>query len=160
MNKILIFFLITNLLSAHETFTKKDSLHGGLSPERVCFDVQRYDLNIKINPEDKSIIGYNDITFLVNSKKVNKIQLDLFENMKIDSIIFQNKKLTYKREFNAVFVEFPFYLYLKSENKLRFYYSGNPVIAKRAPWDGGFVFNKDASGKPWKYSAEHGVDDN
>ena len=149
MNKIFILFLFTNLLSAQEIFTKKDSLHGGLRHERVCFDVQRYDLNIKINPEDRSIVGYNDITFLINSKKVNKIQLDLFENMKIDSIIFQNKKLTYKREFNAVFVEFPFYLYLKSENKLRFYYSGNPVIAKRAPWDGGFVFNKDASGKPW-----------
>ncbi len=149
MKKILIFFLITNLLTAQETFTRKDSLHGGLQPERVCFDVQRYDLNIKINPEDKSIVGYNDITFLVSSKKVNKIQLDLFENMKVDSIIFQNKKLTYKREFNAVFIDFPYYLYLKSENKLRFYYSGNPIIAKRAPWDGGFVFNKDSNGKPW-----------
>ena len=149
MNKILLLFLFTNLLIAQETYTKKDSLHGGLSPERICFDVQRYDLNIKINPDDKSIVGYNDITFLVNSKKINKIQLDLFENMKVDSIIFQNKQLTYKREFNAVFVEFPLYLSLKSENKLRFYYSGNPLIAKRAPWDGGFVFNKDASGKPW-----------
>lgn len=39
-----------------QNFTRKDSLHGGLRPERTCFDVQRYDLNIKINPEERTIV--------------------------------------------------------------------------------------------------------
>ena len=29
------------------------------------------------------------------------------------------------------------------------FYSGNPKIAKKAPWDGGFTFSADKSGKPW-----------
>lgn len=134
--------------SAQEIATRKDTLQGGLRPERTCFDVLRYDLNIKINPNEKSIVGYNDIIFNVVGP-TSKIQLDLFENMQVDSIVFNSKKLNYKREFGAVFIDFPSELTPKSEQKLRFYYSGKPIIAKRAPWDGGFVFTTDAQGKPW-----------
>lgn len=151
MKKILVFSFILcgfQLLSAQEATTRKDSLQGGLRPERTCFDVLRYDLNIKINPNEKSIVGYNDITFNVVDA-TSKIQLDLFENMQVDSIVFNSKKLNYKREFGAVFIDFPFSLTPKSEQKLRFYYSGKPIIAKRAPWDGGFVYTTDSQGKPW-----------
>jgi aminopeptidase N len=137
-----------NQLSAQETFTRKDSLHGGLRAERTCFDVLRYDLNIKINPDQKSIVGYNDITFKT-VENTSKIQVDLFENMQIDSIVFNAKKLSYKREFDAVFINFETPLIKNSEQKLRFYYSGKPLVAKRAPWDGGFVWNKDSNGKDW-----------
>ena len=51
------------LITEKETFTRRDSLHGGLRPERTDYDVQRYDLNITINPGERSITGYNDITF-------------------------------------------------------------------------------------------------
>lgn len=131
-----------------QTFTRKDSLQGGLGAERTCYDVLRYDLNIKINIQDKSIVGYNDISFKVVSD-TKKIQIDLFENMQVDSIVFHSKKLEYKREFNAVFIDFPTNLNTENTQKIRFYYSGKPIIAKRAPWDGGFVFTKDKQGKPW-----------
>ena len=152
MKKILVLsFIICNfqLLSAQEKTTRKDSLQGGLRPERICFDVLRYDLNIKINPEEKSVVGYNNITFKVINT-TSKIQLDLFANMQIDSIVFNSKKLNYKREFNAVFIDFPTTLIKGTETQnLTFYYSGKPIIAKNAPWDGGFVFTKDKQGKPW-----------
>ena len=144
---LLLFIFATSSNFAQETFTRKDSLQGGLRYERTCFDVLRYDLNIKIDVDKKYIVGYNQIFFTITSKKTKKIQLDLYENMQVDSIVWDQKKLNYKREFNAVFVEFPAYLTLKSENSLKFYYSGNPQIAKRAPWDGGFVFSKDSNNK-------------
>ena len=141
-------FLGFQSLSAQETTTRKDTLQGGLRAERTCYDVLRYDLNIKINIQDKSIVGYNDISFKVVSD-TKKIQIDLFENMQVDSIVFHSKKLEYKREFNAVFIDFPTNLNTENTEKIRFYYSGKPIIAKRAPWDGGFVFTKDKQGKPW-----------
>ena len=131
-----------------QNFTRKDSLHGGLRPERTCFDVQRYDLNIKINPEERTIVGYNEIAFKIVAN-TSKIQLDLFDNMMIDSIIHNNKKLDYKREFNAVFIDFPNGLTPSSTEKIRFYYSGKPKVAKNAPWDGGFVFKKDKENRHW-----------
>lgn len=136
-------------LVAQKAFTRKDSLHGGLRPERTCFDVLRYDLNIKIDPKAKTIVGFNDITFKP-VENATAIQIDLFENMKVDSIVYNKRKLSYDREFNAVFINFPTPL-LKDmpEQSIRFYYSGKPIIARRAPWDGGFVFTQDSNGKDW-----------
>lgn len=136
------------VLTAQEKFTRKDSLQGGLSLERTCYDVLRYDLNLKINPREKAIVGYNDITFKAIAPTA-KIQLDLFPTLTIDSIIWDTKKLQYKREYNAVFVEFPAALGVNSEHRLRCYYNGKPIIAQNAPWDGGFVFTTDMNNKPW-----------
>ena len=153
---LLIFLLIYCIGFAQESFTRKDSLHGGLRIERTCYNVLRYDLNIKINPTEKFIVGYNDITFKV-LENTTKLQLDLFENMSIDSIVLNQKKISYSREFDAVFLKFPMALVKDSEHKIRFYYSGKPIIAKRAPWDGGFVFKKDTAGKDWVAVAVQGT---
>ncbi|MHA3787162.1 M1 family metallopeptidase [Flavobacterium hauense] len=150
MKKVLIatVTLLGIYTASAQNYTRRDSLQGGLRPERTSFDVQRYDLNIKIDPDKKFISGYNDITFKV-VENTSKIQLDLFDNMKIDSIVVKGNKTTYKRDNDAVFISFAKPLQKGSEEKLRFYYSGNPIIAKNAPWDGGFVFKKDSDGKPW-----------
>lgn len=148
MRKLLflsIILLVFQQLSA-QNFTRRDSLQGGLRFERTSFDVLRYDLDIKINLEEKSIVGYNDITFKV-VQPTQKIQLDLFDNMHVDSIVWRKTKLNYTREFDAVFVFFPRTLLKDSIQKVTFYYSGNPKLAKNAPWDGGFVFKKDSNGK-------------
>jgi len=106
-------------------------------------------LNIKINPEERSIVGYNDIRFKV-IENTKAIQLDLFKNMKIDSIVYNKKKVVSVLEYNAVFIYFQKPLQKDMpEQTIRVYYSGNPIIAKNAPWDGGFVFTKDPQGKPW-----------
>lgn len=136
------------LSSSAQSYTRRDSLQGGLRPERTCFDVQRYDLNIRVDPDKRFISGYNEITFKV-VENTSKIQLDLFENMRIDSIVVKGNSLKYKRDNDAVFINFSKPLTKGSEEKLRFYYSGNPLVAKNAPWDGGFVFSNDAAGKPW-----------
>ncbi|MFK7000107.1 M1 family metallopeptidase [Flavobacterium oreochromis] len=159
LSLLLIFFGIqyhsAQLTIAKDHYTHRDSLQGGLRPERTCFDVQRYDLNIKINIEEKSITGYNDIHFKVNTP-TSKIQIDLFENMQVDSIIHNAKKLDYKRDAIATFIHFPNKLLKGTEQKIRFYYSGKPVIAHRAPWDGGFIFTQDNNGTPWIATACQG----
>jgi len=151
---LFIFFGIHSAIA--QNFTRKDSLRGGLQFERSCYDVLRYDLNIKIDPDKKSIVGFNEISFLV-VENTKRIQVDLFENMQVDSILMDSKKLLYKREFGAVFIDFDEMLLQKSQTKIRFYYSGNPIIAKKAPWDGGFVFTTDNNGKPWIAVAVQGT---
>ena len=149
MKKALLFaFTLASLYSSAQSFTRRDSLQGGLRPERTSFDVQRYDLNITIDPDKRYISGYNDITFTVVDN-TSRIQLDLFENMKIDSIVSNKTSLNYKRDNDAVFITFPAEMKKGSEHTLRFYYSGKPLVARNAPWDGGFVFSKDTDGKHW-----------
>jgi aminopeptidase N len=145
---IFLVLLAVGTVSAQKNFTRKDSLQGGLRPERTNYDVQRYDLNIKINPDEKSIVGYNDITFKA-LPGTPKIQVDLFADMTIDSIVYEKKKLSYKRDNNAVFIFFAGGIQGTDLHQLRFYYSGKPAVARNAPWDGGFVFRKDKNGKDW-----------
>lgn len=145
-NSFLVILTLVGIQQINAQFTRRDSLQGGLRIERTSYDVKRYDLNITINPEQKSIKGFNEISFEV-MVPTQKIQLDLFDNMKVDSIVWNTKKLKYNRDNDAVFIDFPEKLASKSNHKLKFYYSGNPKIAKNAPWDGGFVFKKDSNGK-------------
>ncbi len=155
-NSFLVILTILGIQQINAQFTRRDSLQGGLRIERTSYDVKRYDLNITINPEQKSIKGFNEITFEV-LVPVQKIQLDLFENMKVDSIVWNTKKLKYNRDNDAVFIDFPEKLASKSNHKLKFYYSGNPRIARNAPWDGGFVFSKDKAGKDFIAVAVQGT---
>lgn len=145
---LIVLFFSAFQLFAQENFTRKDSLHGGLRPERTSFDVLHYALNITVNPEEKSISGHNAITFKV-VENTKTIQIDLFENMQVDSIVFNAKKLEYEREFNAVFIHFDMPLTNDSKQQILFYYSGKPIEAQNAPWDGGFVWKTDSNKKPW-----------
>lgn len=157
MKKIIALIFFSQIIFAQQQFTRKDSLQGGLRPERTCYDVLLYDLNLKVNPEEKSISGFTKITFKFKENS-SKIQLDLFENLHIDSIIWNKKQLKYNREFNAVFIDFPSQNSAgNAQHEINFYYHGNPLIAKRAPWDGGFVFSKDKQGKPWIAVAVQGT---
>lgn len=131
-------------------FTRADSLRGMWSPERSCYDVRFYHLDVRVDPSDSSVRGYNDIVFDV-VRPFTRMQVDLFANMAVDGITLQGStaQVTYTREADAVFVEFPKLLPAGSRHTLRFAYSGKPITAKRPPWDGGFSWDKDKSGRPW-----------
>lgn len=145
---ILSFQTSAQLFSSKQKFTKADSLRGCLRPERTAFDMLKYDLNVQVKPKEKFIQGYNSITFKVLNNQKN-LQLDLFDNMKIDSIVFGDKKLEFKREHNAVFINFKKELQSGKTETIDVYYHGKPIIAKNPPWDGGFVFTYDGNGNPW-----------
>lgn len=131
-----------------QKFTKPDTLRGTLSAERVCYDVLSYDLDIKIDIDNQFIAGSNVIKFIAE-QDFKKLQVDLFANMHIEKIEFKAKTLKFTREFNAVFVEFPDTIKKDSIASFKIYYSGNPQVAKHAPWDGGFSWKTDQEGKPW-----------
>ena len=148
MFRLIYFFFIVSITVLGQEFTKKDSLRGALFPERVWFDVNYYHLNLDVNPNSKSISGFNDIHFNVKSKS-HIMQLDLFENMIIDSIVYNNEICAFFREYDSFFVEFPQTFSEGEQDKVRVYYHGSPIKASNPPWDGGFVWKKDSSGLPW-----------
>ena len=72
-------------------------------------------------------------------------------------MVYAGKKLPYSREFNAVFISFPKSIAKGSKQSFTVYYGGKPTVAKRAPWDGGFVFTTDTKGLPWVATACQGL---
>ncbi len=144
-------------METKEKFTRADSLRGSNnSPYRTCYDINYYHLDVKIDPKQRSINGSNLFKFTaINNFKT--LQFDLFDNLTIDKIIYHNQELKGKREFNAVFLAFPKEILKGKQDSFVVFYSGKPTVAKRAPWDGGFVFAKHDSDKDWIATACQGV---
>lgn len=154
-NKISLKFdeTLVNPLEQKLVFNKADTLRGAYGKYRENNDLLFYDLNIKLNIEEKFISGRNSIKFKM-LRDDNRIQIDLFENMNIDSIVFKGQKLSYTRDFNAVFIDFPAKLKEYSIHNIDFYYSGYPKETGRF---GGIAFKVDSLGNPWIYTACQGI---
>jgi aminopeptidase N len=77
--------------------------------------------------------------------------------MNISRITHRGEPLTFNREGNAVFVSFGQVQRRGAVDSITVHYSGNPVVAKNAPWDGGFVWTRDKNGNPWVAVACEGI---
>ncbi len=129
-------------------FTRADTLRGALRPERTCYDVHYYALDLRVDPRKEAIRGAVDMSYSV-VEDFERLQIDLFKNMKVDRILLDDKELSYTREENAVFIQFP-ETQVKGENgTIRIQYHGQPTVAANAPWDGGFVWSEDRRGRKW-----------
>ena len=140
--------LFSQLLEQKKNFTRADTLRGSLRPERSCYDALYYELKVKVDTVSQSISGSCDMTFKAVSE-IRVMQIDLMDSMVIDDITYKGKRLYYTREFNAVFVAFLEPVQTGTEGIVTVKYHGAPVKAKRAPWDGGFVWKHDKNGKMW-----------
>jgi len=146
---VLFYLLVSSLhlLAQDTTFTHYDTLRGSLTHYRN-YDVYFYDLNLTVQPAEKSINGFNTIYFTA-SQLLDTIQIDLFKNLSIDSIIFQKSRLSFTRDSNATFIKLATSIPQGKKEKVTVYYHGKPTIAIQPPWQGGFVWEKDTLGRPW-----------
>jgi aminopeptidase N len=161
--------LVINSVSAK--FTRQDTLRGSNGPGRDWWDVMTYNIYIEPDYKTKTIKGWNEIGFNVLLPGKNKImQIDLQQPLAIESITLDNKKIQkIKREGNVYWIDFSEINFTASyfkENlppppakprKLKISFYGKPIEAKRPPWDGGWIWAKDAEGRPWMSVACQGL---
>ena len=133
--------------------TEADILRGAYGPYRANNDLLYYHLDVRVDPEKKSIIGKNTIRFKM-LQDGTRIQIDLQQPLQVDKILFGATELKYERQFGAVFIDFPETLRAGHTYSIDFYYSGNPVEQGRF---GGFSFHKDSAGHPWIFTACEGI---
>lgn len=129
-------------------FTRADTLRGMLTPLRTCYDVNFYALNVEVFPYKKFIKGQNSIRFKA-VESFDRMQIDLYENMKIEKIVYHGKELPYTREYNAVFIQFPKTITKGVEESITVYYEGKPIIPNITELKGGFLWYQDRDGNPW-----------
>lgn len=165
MKKITLMLLATGLFcySAHAqltnrkpTYTKADTLRGMLTPLRTCYDINYYHLDVKIDIDNETVNGSNEFAFTA-TQDFTKLQFDLFENLKIEKIIYKDAEVPFTREFGAVFVTFPKVIKKGTKDRFTVFYGGSPRVARNPPWDGGFIFKKDKGGNPFVSVACQGL---
>ena len=152
---VILLFCIAGITNAQAIFTKTDTLRGSLNDQRDWFDILKYDITVQPFFETKSIIGR--VTWTAKVIKVsNDIQIDLQPPFIIDSIIYsainspqKNSTLSFTRDNNIAIANLTDHPAINSSFQLTIYYHGIPREAIRPPWDGGWIWKKDANGKPW-----------
>jgi aminopeptidase N len=151
-----------------------DLLRGDYGRYRANNDLLFYHLDVRVDPDKKSIAGKNTIRFKM-LKDDTRIQLDLWDNLKVEKIVLvtterkdgasagkstepkgadlKNTALKYERELHTVWVDFPTTLKAGKTYAIDFYYSGQPLELGRF---GGMAFRKDPNGHPWINTACEG----
>jgi aminopeptidase N len=156
MKKTLGFLLFSNLLLA-QNFTKQDTLKGSNTAFRDFWDVKKYAIQVEPDFQNKSVQGQNIIYFeIIKDVENPTFQIDLQQPMLYTLIGADPNVFSDSREGDFIFINAK-KKYKKGEKaSFTIAYSGNPKIAKNAPWDGGWVFSEDHYGVPWISVAQEG----
>jgi aminopeptidase N len=173
MKKLVSFYIVfilffslpsfTQPLNQKTRFTHADSLRGSITPERAWWDVLRYDVEVTPDYKNRSINGRTTIKYKITYDAYSDyMQIDLQQPLKIDTLFYDNKLYInypgkpYYNDGNTWFIPLP----KASKNtihSLTIVYHGIPRPALNAPWDGGWVWQKDELGRPWMSVACQGL---
>lgn len=169
MRKAIIFILLINGLISCRVNTpiteKKDFLRGANTAYRNFWDVEHYSISVEPNEANKYIRGTVLMAIKLKKERGDLLQIDLQEPMTISQIeqketqgntySFINPRF-YFRKGNHYFISVKA---LKNDTHLtlKINFEGHPHEAKKAPWDGGWVFAKDAKNRNWMSVAVQGI---
>ena len=146
------------VLNHKQEFTRQDSLRGTNNEFRNWWDVKKYKVSVEPDYQSKSIKGKTTITFdKTAAQKSNLLQIDLQDPMIVSAVKLNGKNISdFKRDGNVYFINVRKNI-KNTANQLELVYSGNPIVAKKAPWDGGWIFTKDEKGRDWMSVAVQGL---
>ncbi len=159
MKKIIFSLLICTFLSCQENrphgnqynlpeLTPNNYLIGNLNENRSSYRVSFYDINIDFDIENKSLNGFVKIK-AESVKDLDKLQIDLSENLKVEKITYKNKDLSFSRELDAILIDFDSTITKGNMFDFTVFYQGTPQSADNPPWAGGFTWSKDKDGRDW-----------
>ncbi|GAB3422532.1 M1 family metallopeptidase [Massilia agilis] len=136
------------------------TVESGLArpPEQLAVVFDKADLKLRIEPDTRSIRGDASLSFTAR-EPLARIVLDLDRNLPVDAVEVDGQALpaaSYGNPEGRLAVQLPHPVKAGAQVKVRVLYHGRPHVAKRAPWDGGFVWSKTPDGQPWVASAVEG----
>jgi aminopeptidase N len=126
-----------------------------LSEGLASYDVEHYTLRNDILVDEKAIAGSSAIRFRA-LREMAVLELDFDGLFTIDGVEDDSGSLDYTRDDAKLYVNLRAPLAVGDSHTVTVRYHGVPLEAERAPWDGGFVWSKTPSGKPWIATAMQG----
>ena len=132
---------------------------GGVMPaeqKRVHFD--HAELHIAVDPAQQRIDASATLSFTAH-EPTDALVLDLDRNLPISAIEVDGKSLApsaWSNPEGRLRIQLPNALRAGEHVSTTVHYGGQPHVAKKAPWDGGFVWSHTKDGQPWVGSAVEG----
>lgn len=147
LRPVLALAVSTLSLLAQETPSSNAS-GGALIPEQACYDVQRYDLTLEVDPEQKSIEGMLELRARAVAP-TKRIALDLGQELQVRKVTAKGLAPKHEHVDGRIWIDFGNELAQGAEFTLTVAYGGKPRVARMPPWQGGFTWSKTKSGAPW-----------
>ncbi|OOQ57056.1 gluzincin family metallopeptidase [Mucilaginibacter pedocola] len=119
---------------------------GKLRPLQAIMDIRHYTLSLDVDIPKKSIDGYAEIS-LILSKPTDTLLFDLVHLLDVHSIMVDKGKATFEHKGDSIFIVNKAG-YKTGKHTIRINYGGEPPIAVRPPWKGGFTWTTDKAGNP------------
>lgn len=147
----LITLAVAAALTFYFFFFKPDYQSGGILAENQrYYDVTFYDINLEILLDTKEISGNTVIKIIPNTDSLINIELDLIDTYRVDKVLINGKKAkTFLHEGDKLWIYPEKILRKNMIAEINVYYSGEPPLAKRPPWRGGFTWAIDSGGNDW-----------
>ncbi|MDQ1118853.1 MULTISPECIES: M1 family metallopeptidase [Pseudoxanthomonas] len=128
------------------------------TPEQLAVSFEHADLGFKVIPDQRRIEGDATLTFKAISP-LQALVVDLDPEYAVSRVEVDGKPVAreaWQNPEGRMRVTLPRQVPAGGSVKLRVVYAGQPHVAKRAPWDGGFVWATAPTGEPWVASAIQG----
>ncbi len=158
--RILLALLLT-AATAHAADRLTDFTASSGAPrtaEQMAVVFEAADLQLRVDPRKRTIEGDAALTFRAEGA-ASRLAVELDRNLRVRSIDVDGTALaagTWSNPEGRLFIPLAKPLAAGDTTTVRIRYGGRPHVAKRAPWDGGFVWSKTPDGQPWVATAVQG----
>ena len=148
--EFILFFLA--LLCSGNSFSQNRDISymtsgGKLNPLQAIMDIRHYTLNLNVDPINKTIKGNVEITLNL-SKPTDTLLIDLVHLMLVEKIKVNNGPVAFSQKDDKIYITSSAG-FKQGQQKINIEYGGEPPVAVKPPWDGGFTWTKDSNGNPW-----------
>jgi len=129
-----------------------------LTDEQKAVVFESADLRFQVFPDTRRLRGDATLGFRATAP-VPRLVLDLDRNLAIGLITVDGRTLpagAWSNPDGRLTIDLPAALAPGDSVDVRIAYEGEPHVAERAPWDGGFVWATAPTGEPWIATAVQG----
>jgi aminopeptidase N len=132
--------------------SKPTETGGPLMFEQAAFDVQTYDVTLRVDPAKRAVTGTTVMTARVVIP-TNVIVLDLDTPYTVNGVfgdaLNERNRLKFERREGRIWIWFPQTKQAGEVIETIVTYEGTPRVAPNPPWVGGFMWAKTPSGADW-----------
>ena len=143
-----ILLLAACLIFAEDSATGLMTSGGVISPNQEAIDIKALRLVLTVQPDQKTVDGFAEISVLLRRPNQQVIELELVPSLQIYEVFVDGQAVTPRREDFHLFI--PISKSAGSDKvQVRIAYGGSPQEALQPPWSGGFNWSRNDSGMPW-----------
>ena len=128
---------------------------GRLIDEQAAYDVLHYDLSVTVDPARRAIDGRLAARAML-LQPLERFVLDLDAGLAVSRVVEGARELRYEHAGGRLVIELGERRPAGTELAIAIDYGGEPRVAPRPPWEGGFTWSETSDGSPWIATSNQG----